>query len=275
MELVGLIPAAGRATRLGTLPCSKEILPLKLKDNGRSPIFEVFADPLLSYYRAASIRKVYFLLRSGKWDIPAYFGNGQVWGMNFCYLMVQHLFGIPFSLREAYPFVKDSAVALGFPDMIVQPHDCFQQLYSRFNEKKGSVVLGIFPVKTPEKWDMVRFTDDGKIGQILIKEPAQQLNFGWSMALWGPEFSEFLYDYTGKMIAEGTDGMIRLSDGRRRELYPGDLFMRAIEEGLKVDYLVFDRGSCTDLGTISDFMAYRDFKPGSGKEENPTNSPDR
>ena len=146
MELVGLIPAAGRATRLGTLPCSKEILPLKLGGAGAGPIYEVLADRLLSYYRAAAIRKVIFLLRSGKWDIPAYFGNGHEWDMHFSYQIVQHLHGIPFSLREAYPFVKDSAVALGFPDMVVQPVDCFRQLYARFNESKSHVVLGVFPV---------------------------------------------------------------------------------------------------------------------------------
>lgn len=275
MELVGLIPAAGRATRLGTLPCSKEILPLKLGGAGAGPIYEVFADRLLSYYRTASIRKVFFLLRSGKWDIPAYFGNGHERDMHFSYQIVQHLYGIPFSLREAYPFVKDSAVALGFPDMVVQPVDCFRQLYARFNECKSHVVLGIFPVKTPEKWDMVRFAEDGKIGEILIKEPNRGLKYGWSIALWGPEFSEFLFDYTGKIIAEGSDGMIALQDGRRRELYPGDLFMRSIREGLKVDYLIFDRGSCTDLGTITDLSTYMSSAPDSGNFEDTNESQDR
>ena len=88
-EIVGLVPAAGKATRLGQLPCSKELYPYGFHYAGRdkklSP--KVVGHFLLEKMRLANIKKVYIILREGKWDIPKYFGDGKELDMHLAYLM--------------------------------------------------------------------------------------------------------------------------------------------------------------------------------------------
>jgi glucose-1-phosphate thymidylyltransferase len=179
MELIGVIPAAGEARRLGPLPCSKEVLPLRVrKQDGPETGIEVMADGLLECYRHAGIRKVFFVLRKGKWDIPAFYGNGAPRDMSFAYLLMQYSFGVPFSLREAMPFVQDNYVALGFPDILIRPVNCFGRLHDKIRQEGLDVVLGLFRIKPPEKWDMVELDESGNLRDIRIKEKSS------SLALW-------------------------------------------------------------------------------------------
>ena len=56
MNVVGLIPAAGRAERLGPLPCSKELLPIGFRETPRGPAPKVAGHYLLERFRAAGVR---------------------------------------------------------------------------------------------------------------------------------------------------------------------------------------------------------------------------
>jgi glucose-1-phosphate thymidylyltransferase len=257
MELIGVIPAAGEARRLGSLPCSKEVLPLRVrKKDGPETGIEVMADGLLECYRHAGIRKVFFVLRKGKWDIPAFYGNGAPREMSFAYLLMQYSFGVPFSLREAMPFVQDNYVALGFPDILIRPVNCFARLHDKIRQEGLDVVLGLFPVIQPEKWDMVDLDELGNLRDIRIKEKSSSLGYAWSIAVWGPVFSRYLLEQTSGIIREGGNGIVELADGSGRELYPGDLFLRGSRDGLKIGSLAFDDGHCIDLGTPEDLQNY-------------------
>ena len=77
-ELIGLLPAGGKAERLQPLPCSKEIYPIgfRLKDGDRGVRPKVVCHYLLEKMRSAGVTKAHIVLREGKWDIPAYLGNG-------------------------------------------------------------------------------------------------------------------------------------------------------------------------------------------------------
>ena len=79
-EVVGLIPAAGRATRIAQLPCSKEVYPVGFKTGGEgnTPVPKVVCHYLLEKMRLAGVTRAFIVLREGKWDIPAHLGNGTV-----------------------------------------------------------------------------------------------------------------------------------------------------------------------------------------------------
>ena len=79
MEIIGLIPAGGQATRLGKIPCSKEIFPLMKNKpaNEDEAGIKVISEYLINSYRIAGINNIYFILRRGKWDIPSYYGDGK------------------------------------------------------------------------------------------------------------------------------------------------------------------------------------------------------
>ena len=79
MDFHGLIAAGGVASRLGALPCSKEIFPLANHFNNNRIM--VGCENLIQYYRNADITNIHFILRKGKWDIPQLLGVGYIKGI--------------------------------------------------------------------------------------------------------------------------------------------------------------------------------------------------
>jgi len=253
-DLVGLIPAGGQALRLGRLPCSKEIYPLQLwSDNKDEP--RVISEYLVKYYQLAGCSYIYFIIKEGKWDIPKYYGDGSRFNTNIGYLMMNLPYGTPFTLDQAYPYVKDKYVALGFPDIVMEPEDAFKKLYDHIKKSGADIVLGLFPVAKPEKSDMVKLDKNGQVTEIVIKEKDQGLIYSWIIAVWSPKFTEFLHHYIENVKQDGEHARIETSEGTR-EIYVGDVFIEAIKNGFKVENLTFEKGNCIDMGTPDDLKRY-------------------
>src|SRR6187397_2252635 len=131
-EIWGLVPAAGKATRLGRKRGpSKEILEMPaagsagLTDGGASrPVVQ----SLLESYRLAGIHRALVLVRQGKWDIAKRLGTGAEFGVELAYRVLPETRGVPFTLAHAAPFLGDRLAALGFPDHLVQPRDLLARL---------------------------------------------------------------------------------------------------------------------------------------------------
>jgi glucose-1-phosphate thymidylyltransferase len=75
--------------------------------------------------------------------------------MNMGYLIISLPFGAAYTLDQAYPFVQDAVVAMGFPDILFQPDDAFVRLLARLEASNADVVLGLFPTEEPQKAGMV------------------------------------------------------------------------------------------------------------------------
>jgi len=251
MELVGLIPAAGKASRLGKIDRSKEILEVDFQ--GKKQVISKF---LIENYKIAGIQKICFVLRNGKWDIPDYYINGAKFGINIAYFLAQYPYGVPFTLNEALPFLKHNYVALGFPDMYVDPPDIFKVLYQKIVQSQADLILGLFPIETRSKWDMVEFNQNGKIKDIIIKPLKTELKYGWSVAVWSPVFTEFLEQKVHFLLKENEKERIEMEGQLKREIYPGDIFREFIQAGNKTDYVTFEEGKCIDLGTWEDFNKF-------------------
>ena len=155
--VVGLVPAAGEASRVAPLPCSKELYPIGFRsvDGCKSTRPKVAAHYLLEKMRFAGITQIYIVLRKGKWDIPNYFGDGSMFDVNLAYLMMGLPFGTAYSLDQAYPFLPDAIVAFGFPDIVFSPADAYKKLLRRQATTGDDVVLGLFPAREPGKVDIV------------------------------------------------------------------------------------------------------------------------
>jgi glucose-1-phosphate thymidylyltransferase len=129
-DVIGLLPAGGQATRLAPLPCSKELYPIgfrRVEESGELRP-QAVSHYLLEKMRSAGITKAYFILRDGKWDIPAYFGDGSDLNMRLAYLTIRLSSSVPHTLDQAYSFVQHAVVAFGFPDILFQPRDAFVRL---------------------------------------------------------------------------------------------------------------------------------------------------
>lgn len=109
---IGLVPAAGYARRLGSLPVSKEVFPLGIVPTvaeGGSRV-QVPVDSLLEAFRMAEAETAYVVLREGKWDVPAYLGPGDAYELSLAYLVTPPTLGVPFTIDVASPFVRDAVV---------------------------------------------------------------------------------------------------------------------------------------------------------------------
>jgi glucose-1-phosphate thymidylyltransferase len=132
--------------------------------------------------RLAGAEKAYFVLAKGKWDIPAYFGNGSLVNMALGYLMTDLPYGVPFTIDSAVPFLKDKRVLFGFPDIILQPDDVFVRLMDRMKASNADIVLGLYLADKPQKMDMVDLKTDGTINDIQIKLLQTNLKWTWIVA---------------------------------------------------------------------------------------------
>jgi len=241
-ETVGLIPAAGRASRISPLPCSKELFPVgfRVDPDSQSARPKVVAHYLLEKMRIAGIVKSYFVLRSGKWDIPAYFGSGSMLNMDLAYLTLDVSWGVPRTLDQAYPFVRDAFVAMGFPDILFGPDDAFVRLKERRAETHPDIVLGLCPPSDIRKDDAVAFGTDGIVKDLVLKPVDRTLPYSWAAALWTPAYTEFLHDYVRR-------NQVSVSAGP--ELTAGHAINAAVHAGLKVEAVVLGDAPYLDIGT--------------------------
>jgi len=253
-EVIGILPCGGQATRIAPLPLSKELYPIGFQpgQDGK-PRPKVVCHYLLETMRQGGIRKAFLILRSGKWDIPAYFGDGERLDMNLGYLIMRSPHGVPYTLDQAYPFVQNALVALGFPDILLQPRDIYARLIERWQQTQPDVVLGLFPCDRPQKAGMVDFDPDGKVKLILEKPPQTDLTFMWGVALWTPNFTQFLHDYVAQI--EQAFSLAATSETLpRKEIPIGDVIQAAISAGMRVEAVPFEQGSYLDIGTPDDLV---------------------
>jgi len=243
-EIVGVIPAAGVGSRIGPLPCSKEIYPIGF-DPCREGRPKAVSHYLLEKMHAAGIQKAYIVLRAGKWDIPAYLMSGRIPGMHLAYLILDASGSVPFTIDQAYPFIQENIVALGFPDIYFESADVYVKIIERLKNTSCDVVLGLFPSDRPDKADMIDIDPQGKIKNIIIKPKETDLLFTWGVAVWNPVFTKFMH----RKVMEW-----KTSCEQRKELFVGDVIRAAIDEGLKVDAVNVSDQPYRDIGTPDDLF---------------------
>lgn len=244
------MPAAGRARRLGELESSKEVLPVGTASTPDGPRPRAVCEHLLEGFRLAGIERALVVLRSGKWDIPEILGDGSRWGLHLAYRVIEHSRSVPETLAAALPFLgPDTRVALGFPDILFQPHHAFAPVLDRLDRTGADAVLAAVPCRRPEKSDMIEIerTDEtgGRVSRFVIKQPDQGLHYGWSLAAWSPRLTAHL----ARFVEAHRDA--------KEEPHVGNLFTSAIAAGLRIEAEIFDDGGFLDVGTPDDLARAR------------------
>ena len=242
MEVIGLIPAGGVGKRLAPLPCSKEIYPVGFteSDSKRERRPKAVCQYLLEKMRLAGIRKAFVVLRSGKWDIPSYLGDGKMLDMQLAYLMMDLPYGPPYTLNQASPFVKNALVAFGFPDILFYGNDGFEKLLAHQRETSADIVLGLFPADQPAQMDMIDIEENCRVREIVIQPHETHLHYSWDIAVWTSAFMDFLDSFLARE---------RDRAAIRSELSVGMVIQAAIREGLRVDGVVVSDEPYLDIGT--------------------------
>jgi glucose-1-phosphate thymidylyltransferase len=250
-EVIGLVPMAGRGSRLAPLPCSKELYPVTLQPEGATRP-QVVSEFLLRSMRHAGIEKAFLVIRDGKWDIPAYFNDGTaLLDMHLAYLTARLPYGPAFSLDAAHPFVKHARVAMGFPDILFAPIDAFSQLLARQEETRADVVLGLFPMRPDRSDDTIDVGPSGQVLEVHLQQRVPGLELTWNVAVWTSRFTDYLHDHLLERL--------RVECPPPDELIVGHVLQGATRAGLTIQSVTFSQGRCLDIGTMDGLRRLPEF----------------
>jgi glucose-1-phosphate thymidylyltransferase len=237
-----LIPAAGTADRIAPSPFSKELYPIGFQAIGAG----CGAPPkVVSQYLLEKMRLA---------NIAEYFGDSKALSMHLAYLIMDLPFEVPYTLDQAYPFVKDATIVFGFPDIIFQPDDAFVHLLKRQSETNADVVLGIYPTDQPHKVDMVEVSPNGRVRNIRIKPAVADLDFTWTIAVWMPDFTLFMHEYilNEKITIERESDVAPPIESK--ELFLGDVIQAAMKNNKRVSSVTFTNSKYLDIGSPEDLI---------------------
>ena len=249
-SIVGLVPMAGRGQRIAPVPCSKELFPVGFRRDSPSGELrpKAVCHHLFEKFRRAGVMRAYAIIRTGKWDIPAYFVDGQMLDMNLAYLVITHSLGPPDTLDRAYPFVHQDLVAFGFPDIQFGPDDVFERLANSLRETAADIVLGLYPALDVRTMDMVEIDGEGRVRSLVLKPLETHLRYTWTCAVWTPAFTEFMHAFVASERSRpASSETYRGID--RWDLPVGAVIKAAIECGMRAYGVPFDCESYLDVGT--------------------------
>jgi glucose-1-phosphate thymidylyltransferase len=181
----GIIPAAGRGTRIQPLAFSKELLPVGTRQDGTTERPRAVSEYLLDRMMAAGVNRVCCVISPEKTDIVRYFG-ARIGDAPICYTVQQNPAGLCDALFSALPFVApEDEVFVGLPDTIWFPIEGFQFL----PDKQFSFLL--FPVARPELFDSVITDHRGVIEEIQVKRQNAASEWVWgAFKLTGRHFAQ-------------------------------------------------------------------------------------
>ncbi|HEY3826124.1 MAG TPA: sugar phosphate nucleotidyltransferase [Bryobacteraceae bacterium] len=169
----GIIPAAGKGSRIQPLAFSKELLPLTGlgKDNVQRP--RAVSDFLVERLITGGARRLCFVISAEKSDILAYYSRSAC-PASVCYTVQPRPRGLCDAIFQALPVIDPcQPVLVGLPDTIWFPEDGFRQL----DDARFSFLL--FPVRDPHLFDSVEQDDDGRIRRIWVKDVHTPAHLIW------------------------------------------------------------------------------------------------
>lgn len=243
-NVVGIIPAAGKGSRLAPFPCPKELFPVGYQDYPVQGKIErrpkVISQYLFEEMLTAGAKRIFVVLGEGKHDIMRYYGAGRRFGAHVAYLYQDVLRGMPFALDLAYPWLNGETVIFGMPDTIIEPRDAFAQLLAHHQAKEADLTLGIFYTDTPWKFSPVKVDEHGRVLYNVDKPKETRLRNTWGICCWGPQFTELMHRYLAELVGED------------REVVLSDVFNEALSQSLNVQGLYLEAGQYLDIGTAEE-----------------------
>jgi dTDP-glucose pyrophosphorylase len=162
-EMWGIVPAAGKGSRIQPLAFSKELLPVGSRLDAGTERPCAVSEYLLERMVRAGADKICFVISPGKSDIMEYFGASYA-GAAIAYVVQPQPAGLCDALFCAAPLITAAEnVVVGLPDTIWFPDNALREL------SDNCLSLLLFPVKNPEAFDSVSTDHDGRVRTIEVK----------------------------------------------------------------------------------------------------------
>lgn len=233
-DYVGVIPAAGLASRLGPLGYPKELLPITYVpgEGGHLrplPVIEASFRQLAD----AGVGRALVITSDRKPELMQYLGNGGGIGLDLAFLQQARPDGLAAAVALALPWTNGANACLLLPDTIVRPGSALKEARALFELAKADLVLGVLPTAKPRELGPVRFDGQMRVIEVQDKPRETDLNNSWALAIWGPRFGELLA------------GAVKQNAGQTL----GAVFQQAVDAGLNVCAVWFADGAFYDVGT--------------------------
>ena len=170
----GIVPAAGRGSRIQPLAFSKELLPVGSRiDCGVERPCAV-SEYLLERMILGGADKICFIISPGKSDILEYFGDSYA-GASIAYVVQPSASGLCDAIfRAGCVVAPNEPIAIGLPDTIWFPKAALGEL------PDDAFSFLLFPVERPEFFDAVTLGPDNQVREIQVKQ--QNASSHW---IWG------------------------------------------------------------------------------------------
>src|SRR5437588_7165156 len=172
-DMWGIIPAAGKGSRIQPLAFSKELLPVGARNEGGQRRPRAVSDYLVERLVIGGATRICFVISASKSDILEYYG-GSAYSTAICYSVQPRPAGLCDAIFRALPVIDPhQPVLIGLPDTIWFPADALKSL----PDDRLSFLL--FPVERPELFDAVVADETGRVMQIQVKQPNPQSPWVW------------------------------------------------------------------------------------------------
>jgi dTDP-glucose pyrophosphorylase len=169
----GIIPAAGRGSRIQPLAFSKELLPVgsRLEKGVERPC--AVSEYLVERMIRGGADKICFVISPGKSDILAYYGGGYHEAA-IAYVVQPQASGLCDAIFRAAPLVgPDEPVIVGLPDTVWFPETALAEL------PDDVLSFLLFPVEKPEFFDAVVLDEADNVLEIQVKRPDAASRWIW------------------------------------------------------------------------------------------------
>jgi glucose-1-phosphate thymidylyltransferase len=169
----GIVPAAGRGSRIQPLAFSKELLPVGSRtDRGVERPCAV-SEYLVERMILGGADKICFVISPGKSDIMQYFG-ASFRSTPVVYVVQSHPTGLCDAVFCAHPVInRDDHVVVGLPDTVWFPNTGLAAL------PDGVLSFLLFPVERPEFFDAVVLSESSQVREIQVKQHNAASNWIW------------------------------------------------------------------------------------------------
>jgi glucose-1-phosphate thymidylyltransferase len=230
----GVIPAAGRGSRIQPLAFSKELLPVGSRINRGIEQPRAVSEYLVERMILGGADKLCFVIGPGKSDILEYYGAAYEEAC-IAYVVQPKAAGLCDAVFRTAPLVAShEQLIVGLPDTVWFPEDALSQL------PNDVLSFLLFPVDEPQFFDAVVVDRTGRVQEIQVKQPNPV-----SRWIWGA------FKMPGYLLAE-LEQLWRARD--RRDEYIGTLVNAWLEQGGEA--IGIKAGSAyVDVGTLNGYRA--------------------
>jgi dTDP-glucose pyrophosphorylase len=238
--LIGLLPMAGRGSRLWPYRYPKELFPVALVPAADQagvnpwPVCQFAIDAI----RRAGADRCVAVVSDEKYEVLRVLGDGSEAGLPLCYVHQRDALGLPHVVRCARPWLGGADVLLALPDTVVLPGDALARLHQARLRDGMDLMLGVLPTPESGRLGPVELDARGGVVRILDKPGDNRFGNTWAILSWSSVFTEFCCRWEEARARQG-----------RAEAALGHAMEAARADGMRVGAVAFAEGMFADIGT--------------------------